>query len=148
MNAPLVLAEFLEWLRIETCRYPGRFPARADEWALEALEMLDNNYTAEYWKLVEDLENQCPSDLDCSDGPHKALKHIEGRLAILDDLEEILDREAAGRDKMQRMKKRDKQLEFLIAELDSAETENRIRASGAVIVAKTLDDGTTLEFDL
>lgn len=138
---PLDLPEFLEWLWIDACRYPGKYPVDADSFAREASEQISADCTAEYWELVDDLDKQCPETLDCSDDPAKAMRWIEAQLGTLDSVTEALEKMKFPGDIFNTV---DDKVEYLVALVEDLQTELAALKAPAII----LPDGRALEYDL
>lgn len=139
---PLDLSEFLQWLYMHACRYPGALCDGAADFAREALEQHENDCTAEYWELAEQLDSACPSDMDFSDNPEKAADYLAERHSLLWEIEEKLGAFKFP-DEFAKADAADK-VEYLLALVDDLQTEISALKAPAVV----LPDGTGLEFDL
>lgn len=133
--------EFLDWLWMDACRYPGKYPVDADERAKEIRETIEADCTAEYWDLVDDLNEQCPKDKDFSENPSGALRWIEVRLGVLDTIEETLLKYFEGVPIKGAL---DDALGEILSELEELRAKDAALKAPAII----LPDGRALEYDL
>jgi len=81
---PLDVVEWLQEIRMLACRYPSKFPDGSADFALEALELVENDVSEEYWTLCDDLENLTDKKFP-HDEPQKALEHLETELSAFEN---------------------------------------------------------------
>lgn len=139
-NLALDVREWLERLRMQACRFPGQFPPGSADYALEALETVEDDCREDYWGLVDDLNKLTPDTLDCSEDPKKALDYLEGRDTLLGEVIDVLADYTFPDDAIDAAQK----VQWLQDRVEELETELKAIRAPAVI----LPDGTPLEFDL
>jgi hypothetical protein len=136
---PLDLSEFLQWLYMHACRYPGTLCDGATGFALEALEQHENDCTAEYWELRGDLETQAGQEFE---EDRKLVDYFVDCRDLLSEIDEKLE-EFKFPDEFRGSDACDK-VEYLLALVGDLQTEIEALKAPAVVLA----DGTALEFDL
>lgn len=132
---PLDLSEFLQWLYMHACRYPGTLCDGAADFALEAIELADTGVTEEYWALRDDLERQAGKEFE---EDFRLVEHFTDRDNLLTEIEEKLG-EFKFPDEFQSSDTADK-VEYLLALVDDLRTENEALKAPAV--------ASPLEYDL
>lgn len=95
VNRILDTKEFLEAMRMEACRYPGRFPAGAADFCAEILDTMTFDFVRAYQDLADAILGD---DCETNDELGSALREIErlqDRESLLVEIEDMLEK--AGR---------------------------------------------------
>lgn len=133
--APLDLREWAEWLAIHVCRYPGAFPARADEFTRESLEALDDIPRLDWLEeILEDIDDHCSRNDNCTfddNKPDKQTEWLIERSNLLDEITDTLDQAGFTGDKL------DETIQQLLDDLAEAQDE----LEGLKAPALVLPDG-------
>lgn len=115
---PLDLSEFLQWLYMHACRHPGALCEGAADFALEALNGHENDCTAEYGEIREELEKLAGKDFD---EDFRLVEYFSKRNGLLQDIEEKLG-SFKFPDEFQKSDAADK-VEYLLALIDDMQAE-------------------------